>query len=72
MSISNLRLDTVLNDSGRTIYGLSVLISSVTGEDVKTVHKRLRKWANLGIPPKFEIAGRDLAILGYTIEIRKI
>lgn len=64
-------LAEILTESGLTIYGLSQKIQAVTGEDVKTIHKRLKQWSETGIPPKFEIADRDLRILGYKFEISK-
>ena len=67
----NLDLSKILAESGLTIYGLSQKIQSVTGESRQSVHKRINKWATTGIPPKFEIADRDLRILGYKFEISK-
>ena len=69
--MSNLGLAEILNESGLTIYGLSLKIQTETGEDIRTIHKRINKWAATGTPPKFEIADRDLRILGYKFEICK-
>ena len=68
----NFDLSKILNESGLTIYGLSLKIQAETGEDRRTVHKRINKWATIGVPPKFEIADRDLRILGYKFEICKL
>ena len=68
----NLDLSIILNESDLSIYGLSQKIQAVTGEDMRTIHKRMNKWAATGVPPKFEIADRDLRILGYAIEICKL
>ena len=65
-------ITNIIRESGRTIYGLSLLIQDQTGEDVNEIQSRLSKWVSTGIPPQDEIADRDLRILGYTIEIHKI
>ena len=62
----------IIRESGRTIYGLSLLIQEQTGEDVNAIQSRLSKWSSTGIPHQYEMADRNLRILGYTIEIHKI
>ena len=69
--MSSFTISTILQDSDLTVYGLAQKIQGKTGEDIKAVHKRLKKWQKTGTPPKFQLLSRDVGALGYEIKLVK-